>query len=192
MLLPEQRSSMHLDTVLTMIDRDAFTIFPDLRGSLDPIRHPARPHRREDREARGSLRRDRPRARPTVRSGSSRPAAIATRPSASSGTTATTSSRSHPASSSPTSATSRRTRAFVTRESKSSRSPAPSSGGDAAALAACPARSSATPFRRRSDGEDRRRRRRLDRRRPGARVGGRGGGPTQAPLCTSCTPGWFR
>jgi arginine deiminase len=34
--LPEQRSSMHLDTVLTMIDRDAFTIYPELRGALVP------------------------------------------------------------------------------------------------------------------------------------------------------------
>ena len=35
-LLPERRSSMHLDTVLTMIDADAFTIYPDLRSSLVP------------------------------------------------------------------------------------------------------------------------------------------------------------
>jgi arginine deiminase len=34
--LPEQRSSMHLDTVLTMIDRDAFTIYPELHGALVP------------------------------------------------------------------------------------------------------------------------------------------------------------
>jgi arginine deiminase len=34
--LPEQRSSMHLDTVLTMIDVDAFTIYPDLRDGLVP------------------------------------------------------------------------------------------------------------------------------------------------------------
>jgi arginine deiminase len=32
--LPLQRSSMHLDTVLTMVDRDAFTIYPDLRRAL--------------------------------------------------------------------------------------------------------------------------------------------------------------
>ena len=29
--LPEQRSSMHLDTLLTMVDVDAFTIYPDCR-----------------------------------------------------------------------------------------------------------------------------------------------------------------
>jgi arginine deiminase len=32
--LPPQRSSMHLDTVLTMVDRDAFTVFPELRDAL--------------------------------------------------------------------------------------------------------------------------------------------------------------
>jgi arginine deiminase len=32
--LPEQRSSMHLDTVLTMLDRDAFTIYPGIRDEL--------------------------------------------------------------------------------------------------------------------------------------------------------------
>jgi arginine deiminase len=32
--LPEQRSSMHLDTVLTMLDRDALTLFPGIREQL--------------------------------------------------------------------------------------------------------------------------------------------------------------
>jgi arginine deiminase len=32
--MPAQRSSMHLDTVMTMVDRDAFTIYPELRGDL--------------------------------------------------------------------------------------------------------------------------------------------------------------
>ena len=32
--LPPQRSSMHLDTVMTMVDRDAFTIYPELRDTL--------------------------------------------------------------------------------------------------------------------------------------------------------------
>jgi len=32
--LPAQRSSMHLDTVMTQVDRDAFTIYPELRDSL--------------------------------------------------------------------------------------------------------------------------------------------------------------
>ena len=65
-LLPARRSSMHLDTVLTMIDRDAFTIYPDLRDALIPYVIQPRPHGPEDREARGSLRRDRPRSRPPV------------------------------------------------------------------------------------------------------------------------------
>jgi arginine deiminase len=32
--LPAQRSSMHLDTVMTMVDRDAFTIYPELRSDM--------------------------------------------------------------------------------------------------------------------------------------------------------------
>jgi arginine deiminase len=32
--LPEQRSAMHLDTVLTMLDRDAFTIYPGVRTEM--------------------------------------------------------------------------------------------------------------------------------------------------------------
>jgi arginine deiminase len=32
--LPPQRSTMHLDTVLTMIDRDAFTLYPELKDAL--------------------------------------------------------------------------------------------------------------------------------------------------------------
>jgi len=33
-VLPAQRSSMHLDTVMTMVDRDAFTVYPELRDSM--------------------------------------------------------------------------------------------------------------------------------------------------------------
>jgi arginine deiminase len=33
--MPAQRSSMHLDTVMTMVDRDAFTVYPELRDSLE-------------------------------------------------------------------------------------------------------------------------------------------------------------
>ncbi len=32
--IPSQRSSMHLDTVLTMLDVDAFTVFPDVLGTM--------------------------------------------------------------------------------------------------------------------------------------------------------------
>jgi arginine deiminase len=33
--IPPQRSSMHLDTILTMVDRDAFTVYPEVRATLD-------------------------------------------------------------------------------------------------------------------------------------------------------------
>lgn len=32
--MPAQRSSMHLDTVMTQVDRDVFTVYPELRGAL--------------------------------------------------------------------------------------------------------------------------------------------------------------
>ena len=32
--MPAQRSTMHLDTVMTMVDHDAFTIYPDVRDDL--------------------------------------------------------------------------------------------------------------------------------------------------------------
>jgi arginine deiminase len=32
--MPAQRSTMHLDTVMTMVDRDAFTIYPQVRQEL--------------------------------------------------------------------------------------------------------------------------------------------------------------
>jgi arginine deiminase len=34
--MPARRSAMHLDTVMTMVDRDAFTIYPDIRPALVP------------------------------------------------------------------------------------------------------------------------------------------------------------
>jgi arginine deiminase len=37
-VLPKQRSAMHLDTVMTMVDHDAFTIYPDLAGGGDAYR----------------------------------------------------------------------------------------------------------------------------------------------------------
>jgi arginine deiminase len=33
-VMPKMRSAMHLDTVMTMVDRDAFTIYPSLKGAL--------------------------------------------------------------------------------------------------------------------------------------------------------------
>jgi arginine deiminase len=35
-VMPAQRSAMHLDTVMTMVDHDAFTIYPDIRPALVP------------------------------------------------------------------------------------------------------------------------------------------------------------
>ena len=104
--LPERRSAMHLDTVMTMVDEDAFTIYPDVRAGLTayelrPGAHGAVAERRRRR-----AREHRRRARRARSCGSSRPAATASRPSASSGTTATTCSHWRRASSSPTSATS--------------------------------------------------------------------------------------
>jgi arginine deiminase len=32
--LPKRRSAMHLDTVMTMVDRDMFTVYPELRNGL--------------------------------------------------------------------------------------------------------------------------------------------------------------
>lgn len=51
--LPAQRSTMHLDTVLTMIDHDAFTVYPGLHGSLAayslrPGRHGVTVEREDD------------------------------------------------------------------------------------------------------------------------------------------------
>ena len=51
--LPERRSAMHLDTVMTMIDFDAFTIYPDVRAGLTayelrPGRHGAVAERADD------------------------------------------------------------------------------------------------------------------------------------------------
>jgi arginine deiminase len=34
-VIPSRRSAMHLDTILTMVDVDAFTLYPEVRGALD-------------------------------------------------------------------------------------------------------------------------------------------------------------
>ena len=47
--MPAQRSTMHLDTVMTMVDRDAFTIYPHVRDELVAYTlRPGEPARRED------------------------------------------------------------------------------------------------------------------------------------------------
>ena len=88
--LPERRSAMHLDTVMTMVDADAFTIYPDVRAGLTA--YELRPGRTAPSPSAPTTRSRASPPRSTFRScASSRPAATATRPSASSGTTATTS-----------------------------------------------------------------------------------------------------
>ena len=47
--MPARRSAMHLDTVMTMVDRDAFTIYPHIRAELTAYTlRPGEPARRED------------------------------------------------------------------------------------------------------------------------------------------------
>ena len=47
--MPARRSAMHLDTVMTMVDRDAFTIYPQIRDELVSYTlRPGEPARRED------------------------------------------------------------------------------------------------------------------------------------------------
>lgn len=136
--LPATRAYMHLDTVLTMVDRDAFTIYPGLadscaRGRCCPAR-PARP-------ASTSLptqtwRRPWPRPWTWTRCGCCPHRRTSGAPSANSGTTEATSSPSPRVSSSATSATSPPTPTSASRASRSSPSPAPNSAVDAAAHAA--------------------------------------------------------
>jgi arginine deiminase len=50
--LPRERATMHLDTVMTMVDRDAFTIYPELEGTLTAyLLEPDRSGIRIEREA---------------------------------------------------------------------------------------------------------------------------------------------
>jgi arginine deiminase len=47
--MPARRSAMHLDTVMTMVDRDAFTIYPQIRDDLVAYTlRPGEPATRED------------------------------------------------------------------------------------------------------------------------------------------------
>ena len=58
--IPPQRSSMHLDTVLTMVDRDAFTIYPEVRDTLDAYSLRPGSEAARDRTGGRPLRRPRP------------------------------------------------------------------------------------------------------------------------------------
>jgi arginine deiminase len=95
--LPKSRSYMHLDTVITMCDRDLVTLFPEVIGGARTwtIRPGDTPTPSSSRSTAGpSSRRWRTRS-VLVRCGSSPPRGTASKPNASSGTTATTSSRSN-------------------------------------------------------------------------------------------------
>jgi arginine deiminase len=46
--MPERRSAMHLDTIMTQVDRDAFTIFPGVRDEL--VAYTLRPDAAAERE----------------------------------------------------------------------------------------------------------------------------------------------
>ena len=137
--LPKSRSYMHLDTVITMCDRDLVTLFPQVvyGARTWAIRPGDTPDDLVVEEQDGhAARAHGARRSASPRCASSRPAATRSRPSASSGTTATTSSPSNPASSSPTSATSAPTPRCARPASRSSRSRASSSAAAAAAATA--------------------------------------------------------
>ena len=140
--IAQERATMHLDTIVTMVDVDTVVIYPTMSDALRSV--PLTWSGRSASAPRRPSSRARPRrwaSRPSTRS---TPASIRSRPSASSGTTATTPWRSTPASRSRTSATSRPTPGSRSTASRSSRSAATSSDQAAAVRAACPARSTAT------------------------------------------------
>ena len=138
--IAQDRATMHLDTVCTMVDRDAVVMYPPLADTLE-----AYVRRAEDGDVRGGpepfLRRRRRARWRSTRCGSSTPASTPSPPSASSGTTATTRSPSRPGS---CVAYERNTETNARLEAEgievAARSPAPSSAPAAAGRAACPAR----------------------------------------------------
>lgn len=136
--LPAARAYMHLDTVLTMVDHDAFTVYPGLADSCAPgPSHPATPARPASRSPRTpTWPAPWPRHSTWTRSGCCPRRRTSAAPSASSGTTAATSSPSRRVSSSATSATSPPTPTSASRASRSSPSPAPNSAAAGADRAA--------------------------------------------------------
>ena len=111
--LPETRSMMHLDTVMTMVDPETFTKYAGL-GMLPTYTVEPGDSEKElkvtDHAPERDARRDRRGAGAAARSACSPPSRTSTRRSASSGTTAATRSRWRRAWWSPTSATRRPTR----------------------------------------------------------------------------------
>lgn len=143
--IPPQRATMHLDTVLTMVDHDTFTIFPELRGALRSYRITPGPAglsitQQDDLFEAIARALDLPKIRLIETGGGT-----GSRPSASNGTTATTSWPSPREWWWPTSETSTPTPSSVARASRSSPSRGRSSAGGGAGRAACRARSSVTP-----------------------------------------------
>ena len=151
--IAQERATMHLDTVCTMVDVDKVVMYPNVAHTLmahavtvrergetdtDLVLDVGRPSRSWSRPPR------RCRSTPCTRS---TPASTRSPPSASSGTTATTPWPSPRGSRSPTSATTRPTTASRRPASRSSGSPARSWARVAAARAACPARSSGSRCR---------------------------------------------
>ena len=143
--IAQERATMHLDTVCTMVDVDAVVMYPNIADTLEAYTVTAAddgtPLRRGRRAVPGGRRQG---DGASTRCTRSTPAWTRSPPSASSGTTATTRSRSRPAWRWPTSATWRPTPGSRRPASRSSRSPAASSAAAAAARGACPARSAAT------------------------------------------------
>ena len=144
--LPKVRAAMHLDTVVTQVDVDAFVTYPAMTGSVrcflvtpGPGRLGARRRRRRAGAGARLGRRARPRPghRTRARVDPGRTRAVERRqqhPGA-----------SRPARSSPTPATRPPTRSSPTRASPCTRSPPPSSRVAAGGRGACPVPCVATP-----------------------------------------------
>jgi arginine deiminase len=133
--LPKVRAAMHLDTIVTQVDVDAFITYPRMTSELRCMMVTPSPNGVHVSDAAGLMQGSRGRPGSTTPGRSSRRSGRSA-PSASSGTTRTTPSRSPPARSSPTSATSSPTRSSTRPASRSTRSRPTSCPAAAAARAA--------------------------------------------------------
>ena len=140
--IAQERATMHLDTICTLVDVDKMVVYPNVADSL--MAYSVRPSGDVEPDGDLVLEVGRPsrswslpqRPWASTQCTRSTPASTPSPPSASSGTTATTPWRSHPGSPSPTSATTRPTTGSRTPVSRWSGSPAPSWAPVAAARAA--------------------------------------------------------
>ena len=132
--LPHSHAMMHLDTVMTMIDRTTFVMYPYLKDDLRSwtVLPDTDDGRVEGRAEPRPVRHDRRDARRRQGHGAARPTRTSGPRSASSGTTAATSWPSSPGSSSATSATSPPTPTSASTASRWSPSPAANSAVAAA------------------------------------------------------------